>query len=243
MLQKIITNRKINFNIYINRILILPNDYNCILEELANRIFNSLLWSQLDYSVSLFIKESIALCLQCQVFESVREEVTRSRSLEQVDLELHYVTEKSVVSIDTLYGGFDYLLQSWLMSADRALPLVFSYYGRQMFKTNYKWIKKTVNEVFDEEISKLLQITQPQSKSEILMLNLEKLCKIRIHDEYNLINVLCELGADSRKRKGARDKKDTKPESDKSRCIKGSVYDLFIFRENLFANQSNLGKS
>lgn len=85
------------------------------------------------------------------------------------------------IDLDDIIHTFNYSFSSLILNLEFKFPFVFSFYGRHLFKLNYKWIKHNISETQSnqEEINKALYNN---------ILGLETL----MLQEYNTINIMKE---------------------------------------------------
>lgn len=172
---------------------LMGNNYGLLIEQIGMTFENSPIWKELQYNVSLLVDQpdtSFVLRLQCILFHSIWESVN---AVSEFTINLYFSTDQERINLTDMLHDTNYLVNSWILHMEDKFPLVLSYYGRHLFKLNYYWIKKSIDEMLDPSLLTLLNIKEAYDSHSILLSNLLKLQKLRMVPEFNTINVLLEM--------------------------------------------------
>ncbi|KAK6458103.1 uncharacterized protein RJT20DRAFT_133543 [Scheffersomyces xylosifermentans] len=196
----------LNFSIAINGNCLYQNDYNSLIERMGSSIASAPYWNSLELEPHLLYhsnQNSFSLELSCKIFSSLKDQQNldtttgaERNTLENMCVTLNLFTQDKEISILNIVQDFNYLLSSWLVNMEYKFPLIFSFYGRQCFKINYKWLLKCTDEILDPQMTRILQLQRSINKLEVLTENLIKMQR-RILAEYNIINNVLEMARSS----------------------------------------------
>lgn len=127
--------------------------------------------------------EDMLVSLSSDYNESIMEELkSEGNELGQYSHYSHnYSLNNTVIPLDDIIHTFNYSFSSLILNLEFKFPFVFSFYGRQLFKLSYKWIKHNISETQNnqQEINNALYNH---------ILGLESL----MLQEYNTINIMKE---------------------------------------------------
>lgn len=94
--------------------------------------------------------------LNCNIFNPIKNQLTKNENTsmyESLIVNFKYLTTAAKLDITQFLETLNYLLVSVFINLEYEFPFVFSYYGRKLFKTNYNWIARSIDEVTDFKIS------------------------------------------------------------------------------------------
>ncbi|KAK6463916.1 hypothetical protein DFJ63DRAFT_55683 [Scheffersomyces coipomensis] len=198
----------LKFNLYLNGNQLLDSSYNYLIDRLGSNICRSSYWNALEVKPSLRIdnSSSFQLDLQCLIFDGIINEFIEFDSngntvqvfdkevniLKEMTIDIRYQTWETELLMDDFLHDLNYMISSWLVNIEYIFPLVFSVYGRQVFKLNYTSLKRCISEMNDHQLDKLISNASSSNNHQSLILNLDKL-QVRIMNEYNILNILKEI--------------------------------------------------
>lgn len=182
------------------------------------------MWKQLQYLSN--IDDEGRIELTCGIFSHVRNDLRQVENIQYFHLLIinhNFTCSEAKLGLKQYLSLLEYLLISLLLNIELKYPLVFSFYGRQLFQRNYNMILKTI-----EELSNPI-IDGPKfecNRNQILSDNIRKLQR-KILYEYNTLNILKECNDSSSRRKSC-DNFKKKPVDYKlgSGPIKCTVYNM-----------------
>ncbi|OBA19617.1 hypothetical protein METBIDRAFT_19740, partial [Metschnikowia bicuspidata var. bicuspidata NRRL YB-4993] len=155
-------------------------------------IWKSLMFSPIEISEVLY-KESIdcdlKLLLRCDIFYPILPDLAHAdnvRFLQHLAIKFEYWSLHRTVYFEDLFDTLQYLLTSLMMNLEFKFPLVFSYYGKQLVKINYKNLKRNAT-----LLATPLDNAYAPDHNAILGAVLRKLQGVILY-EFNTLNVMKE---------------------------------------------------
>ena len=193
-------------------------------------------------NTSLFIRDdktsSFLLDLECNVSTPIINDLLDIKFafpnsinlLELIDLDFHYNTFQSELRLVDIVEALNYLFSSLIINLEFRFPFVFSFYGRKLFKTNYNWLVKNLDEVLCPSSPNHPSI--PHDKSAAFLQSMKNV-QLKALAEYNTLSVMKECDtsgtkSDACKRYRRRFLDSGIPYTPNS-PIKAMVYDLELF--------------
>lgn len=239
----------VNININGNS---LAEGYCGFSENLASSFIDCHLWKALGYDSSLEMGTDCTFMvrLRCKIFNPLASQFTilrgeklvtmkRVNILEQMSIEIDYLTQEPQLSISELVQDLNYLFTSWLVNIEYKYPMAFSFYGRHFLQINYSTLNKTISAVFDPVVIEALekmqrlegQVTEKKEYDlhDILLTNIINMQDNEIMTEYNTLNILKELDNSPHRLKAC--KKFSFDYDDTSIPLKNRVYNLQVWKE------------
>lgn len=177
---------------------------------LGHTLESAKFWSQCRYKPHLFIEEdgncTLRLQLQCEIFPPITTELAsffnESRAsickLTAIELNVHYNTSHTLLPIDNLLDGLQYLLVATILNLELTFPLVFSPFGRSFFRINYNWLVRGIKEIM--EFNPLTKAGNTHPKSSVDLHIAAKLVHLqcRIRTQHTTIPVVSQRSYYSR---------------------------------------------
>lgn len=132
------------------------------------------------------------LILRCGLFHPIIPDLTHAKNvrfLQLLTVKYDFWTTRSTIYFQEFYDTFQYLLTSMMMCLEFKYPFVFSYYGKQLVKVNYKNLIRNAT-----LLATPLDNACVPDHSEILTAVLGKLQRAILY-EFNTLNVMkeCDL--------------------------------------------------
>ena len=200
---------------------------------------------------SLFIRDdkttSFLLDLECKVSTPIINDLLDMKSafpnstnlLSLMDIDFHYNTFQTKLQLVDIVEALNYLLGSLFINLEFKFPFVFSFYGRKLFKTNYNWLIRNLDEVLCPS-----PVNLPPSvhnKNEAFLQSMKSI-QLKALAEYNTLNIMKECEMSRSKLDACKKYKrcflDLGSPPTPNITIKTMVYDLQVF--DLKAIESHL---
>lgn len=199
---------------------------------------------------SLFVGNdgtSFQICLSCGVTGPIINEILKLKSvfpgdinlLELVTLNFHYNTHLPTLLLPNLVEALNYLVGSLILNLEFKFPLVFSFYGRCLFKTNYNWLIRNIDELLAASPPNEVQVSR--DKNSVFLRTLKNI-QLKILSEYNTLSLMRECDNSSSRIDACRRYRrrlSTGPHSILNTSVKAMVYDLQVF--NLQSIENHIG--
>ncbi|KAM9920526.1 hypothetical protein OXX80_012421 [Metschnikowia pulcherrima] len=139
---------------FIISIKVFVND-NSLEEEgtlnlLQRQLENAPIWKHLMFSivsapVSDDVRGDLQLILRCDLIHPILPDLAHTKNvrfLQSLAIRFENWSPHSAVYFEDIFDNFQYLLTSLMLNLEFKYPLVFSYYGKQFVKVNYKSLIK-----------------------------------------------------------------------------------------------------
>jgi len=211
-------------------------------EAIGHSFVECCYWKHIDMVTSLFIRDnktsSFLLDLECKVSTPIISDLLDIKVafpnsvnlLDLIDLDFHYNTFQPKLRLIDIVEALNYLFSSLIINLEFKFPFVFSFYGRKLFKTNYNWLIRNLDEVLCTSLPNHPSITHDKS---VAFLQSMKNIQLKALAEYNTLNVMKECDTsgsklDTCKRNRSRFLDSDIPYTPYS-PIKTMVYDLELF--------------
>lgn len=157
--------------------------------------------------------------------------------LRQLKVDISFNTKSTSLGIDRLRYSFDYLMVTLFLNLEYKMPFIFSFYGRQLFRNNYRWGSRNIN----------LMMQCQQDNHEELSEHKTSLCKahlqtlstleLKMVSEYNTLRIMQECSESKTRFNSCKKSRlrlmngDTEPYKP-NLSVKSTVYDLsFCYRQ------------
>lgn len=231
-----------NVNLHINGNKVHTTNYESLVEATGHSLANCRYWKHIDMDPSLFINDdrppSFLLYLGCNVSSPIINELLDIKSafpdainlLNLIDIDFHYNTYKPNLHLADLVDALNYLFGSLIVNLEFKFPFVFSFYGRKLFKTNYNWLVRNLDETLCSSPPNNPVLTHDKNRA---FLQLMKNIQLKILAEYNTLNIMKECDMSSSKLDAHKKYKTRFLELGLSPpsilSIKTMVYDLQVF--------------
>lgn len=109
--------------------------------------------------------------------------------LSLVDLDFHYNTFQPKLQLADIIEALNYLLGSLFINLEFKFPFVFSFYGRKLFKTNYNWLVRNLDEMLCSSPANLPSVIH--NKNEAFLQSMKSI-QLKALAEYNTLNIMKE---------------------------------------------------
>lgn len=152
-------------------------------------------------NTSLFIRDdkttSFLLDLECNVSTPIINDLLDMKSafpnsinlLSLVDLDFHYNTFQPKLQLADIVEALNYLLGSLFINLEFKFPFVFSFYGRKLFKTNYNWLVRNLDEMLCQSPVSFPSVIH--NKNEAFLQSMKSM-QLKALAEYNTLNIMKE---------------------------------------------------
>lgn len=152
-------------------------------------------------NTSLFIRgdktTSFLLDLECNVSTPIINDLLDMKSafpnsinlLSLIDLDFHFNTFQPKLQLADIVDAMNYLLGSLFINLEFKFPFVFSFYGRKLFKTNYNWLFRNLDEILCSSPENLPSVIH--NKNEAFLQSLKSI-QLKALAEYNTLSIMKE---------------------------------------------------
>lgn len=171
---------------------------------------------------------SLQVNLRCQVFDSIVPDLPQNDNvgfLRTLSIDFEITSPKSTIHFLQILQNLQYCLSSLVLNLEFRYPFVFSYYGRQLIRLNYKCLTRTMA---------ILNVALEGEETDVSQVMMRALAKLQnaILTEFNTLNVMKECDYSSHRIKLCREYLEKLVTDDTRRSIKCKAYCVKVLNSN-----------